>query len=205
MKQIGFYLLMVILIFNCQSKEKTVEVKKTYPRNDRFIVSENDRWLDSIQNAIAKEGYEKAKITFIGDPDSIHFSMGKFHFMVLDEQNAFVISRASTYVDVVLCGTLVESDVEFKRNQINQYLDSIRPIPLNEIKNYLKANKDEIIAGKEYRDSPVNITFALKRDTLKGPFMYDILNFMEENGMKIYTIRRMNGKELEAVEKFYNK
>lgn len=203
MKKIGILFFGLIFLLSCQPKEATVEDEKNYPRKDRFIVSENDRWLDSIQNAQAEAGYEKVKIHYVGS--DFENTSGKFHFMILDEKNAFYYSKAKTYPDVLLCGIIDESDIERERVNFTKYLDSIQPIQLNDIRKYLTENKDEIIAGKEYRQSPVNITFALKNDTLKGSFMHDILNFMEENGMHIYFIRRMNDSEIEAVENYQNR
>lgn len=43
--------------------------------------------------------------------------------------------------------------------------------------------------------NPLNISFALNNDPLKGSTMYNIIRFMENNKMKLYTIRRMNEYE----------
>ncbi|MBA5628465.1 hypothetical protein [Moheibacter lacus] len=200
MKKIGILFFGLIFLLSCQPKEATVEDEKNYPRKDRFIVSENNRWLDSIKNAAFDKGLEIEQKTLRGIPSD--FVSGKFHFIILDEEDAFYYSKAKTYPDVLLCGVIDNSDIERERKSFNKYLDSIQPIKLTDIRKYLTENRDEIIAGKEYRQSPVNITFALKNDTLKGSFMHDILNFMEDNGMNAYMIRRINNKELEAVENY---
>ena len=200
MKQIWVYSFLVILIFSCQSKEKAVEEENVYPRKKWFSVTENDKRLDSVRIAFAKEGVEEIKISYVGTPSD--FPTGKFHFLILNEKDAFMISRVKTYIDGMVCGTDSEKDYTFEKEKIESYLDSIQPIKLSEIQNYLLQNKDKIIAGKEFRQSPAVVSFALKNDTLKGSFMHDILNFMESNGMRVYLIRRMNDKELAAVESY---
>lgn len=81
----------------------------------------------------------------------------------------------------------------------NQLTDKIKPIRTSEIIKILQQNQKAIVNTEN--QNPLNISFALKNDPLKGSTMYNIIRFMENNKMKLYTIRRMNEYELEKTNK----
>ena len=47
---------------------------------------------------------------------------------------------------------------------------------------------------------PLQISFALKDDSLKGQTMYNIIRFMDDSQMYIYTIRRRNNDEITFIK-----
>ena len=47
---------------------------------------------------------------------------------------------------------------------------------------------------------PLQISFALKDDSLKGQTMYNIIRFMEDSKMYIYKFRRMNKDEINFIK-----
>jgi hypothetical protein len=202
MKQTLFFAIS-LLLFNCHSKPESEKTDNDeYPRKDRFIVSENERWLDSLEIEDEKKGL--VTIRFIEGFDSV-YSTGGIHFLIENNQDAYFFVKPFTKNSIVICGTNFFNK-EDSLNQIEfekKYLDSIQPISIDSVSSVLLKYKKQIKPNKN-KTFPTMVSFALKNDTLNGSFMHDILKFMEENGMNAYFIRRMNENELNAVERFNN-
>lgn len=209
--------LLFILIFNgCQSTPKPELEKRIYPKKEYFSVSENDYYLDTLLANNKRRFLEENKLNSNEtdvefnsevrmDGVSLNYITGKFHFLIIDSTKAFVLSRATKYLDFLICGNSDATDSIREMKSIHYYLDSIQPIQLTRIPAYLKKNEDKIREGKENRNLPALITFSLKNDTLKGSFIHDILESMEKNQMSHYFIRRMNEIEIEAVDNYSKK
>jgi hypothetical protein len=216
MKISCFSLLFILIINGCQSSPKPELEKKIYPKKEYFSVSENDYYLDTLLANHKRRFVEENKLNSNEndvefnsevrmDGVSLKYITGKFHFLIMDSTQAFVLSRATKYLDIEICGNSDATDSIREMKSIHYYLDSIQPIQLTRIPAYLKKNEDKIIEGKENRNLPALITFSLKNDTLKGSFIHDILDSMEKNRMNHYLIRRMNEIEMEAVDNYSKK
>ena len=71
-------------------------------------------------------------------------------------------------------------------------IQKLQPIFTDSIIPILSKNKNEI-RQKEW-GLPA-ISFAFQKDTIEGNIMFEILNYMENNGLKRYTIRKTNPEE----------
>ena len=95
-----------------------------------------------------------------------------------------------------MCGNVPPMTVKDSINAVNENiskLKKINPIETREISKILSKYQKQIFNDGSFI---LEVSFALKNDTLKGDTMYNIIEFMENNNMKSYSMRRMNNDEL---------
>ena len=165
-----------------------------------FSVSENDRKIDSTLNIKVKDSVERPlPITYDKryNPD---YSIGAIHFLIEDKENSYyVIKDLEPFI--LMCGNV---DPMSKRDSINsinnssKIIQKAKPIATSEIEKILYQHREKSVNNKSNR--PLHISFALKDDTLKGQTMYNIIRFMDDCKMYIYTIRRSNNDEINLIK-----
>lgn len=188
-------LLLFITLISCNTDKDYIQKKDSYPRKDRFIVSENDARLDSITTEFSNGNISLERFEFGLHPS---IATGGIHFIIDNENTAYYLEKPDY---LLLCGNVDTSDSIFLINETKSYLDSIQFIKPKSISNFLLNNKTDIL-NSEIRNFPRTISFALKNDTLQGSLMHDILTTMNSAGMNSYFIRRMNSSELQAIQNF---
>lgn len=192
MKQIVFYLLL-IFIFSCKSNEKTVDKSSKI-----FVLSE---YLNKGQIDIETlpDSVEVEVTSFTFNPDYI---MGNVHFLILNENQAFYSQNSPIPFGDFNCLTGTEEDSRNDSIAAIEYnvksLDNIRPISIASIQKVISTNNE-----LNENNSTINIfSFALKEDTLKVNYFSELVNQLENDKRSRILIRRMNNKELEAVENY---
>ncbi|WP_131368495.1 hypothetical protein [Chryseobacterium soli] len=155
--------------------------------------------MDSLNEAHSKNDSLEAPITTNDKRLNKNYVHGAIHFLILDKDNSYyVIDNLKPFL---LCGNtgefLKQDSIDFIEKS-NLLTDRSQPIRTSEITKILKQHQNAIVNTEN--TNPLNISFALKNDTLKGSTMYRIISFMENNGMKSYTIRRMNAYELKKAK-----
>ncbi|MCS3532238.1 hypothetical protein [Chryseobacterium sp. JUb7] len=184
-------ILVLFLLYNC-SKNK----------------HENTRTFLNSKNDFSVSAFEK-KLNYVKGNDSLEippaiydkrlnkdYLNGAFHFLILNKDNSYY-AIDSTRLFPLMCGNRSEFSKQDSINFIREsttHIQKLKPIKTAEIIKILKQNQNTIVNADHI--NPLNISFALKNDILQGSAMYDIINFMENNGMKLYTIRRMNEYEI---------
>ncbi len=128
------------------------------------------------------------------------YSLGAINFLIEDnEKSYYVIKDLEPFI--LMCGNV---DPMSKRDSINSINKSIKiiqkakPITTSAIEKILYEHREKIVNNKSNR--PLQISFALKDDTLKGQTMYNIIQFMEDSKMYVYKIRRMNKDEINFIK-----
>ena len=190
-------ILFFVLLLSC-SKTKEKENRLLIPKND-FSVSGFNKKIDSLFQSYKNDSSE-IPIPFESDKKiNKNYLSGSIHFLIIDKNKSFYVIK-SLKSNFSMCGntaTFSKQDSIFFIEKENGLIDKVQPITTPEIINLLKKNRSSIVNTEN--NIPLMISFALKDDTLKGSSMYDIIGFMEKNGMNAYTIRRMNEYELRKV------
>lgn len=186
--------LLLILLSSC-SETKKKENNLIISKNN-FSVSGFDKKLDSLQNNNSKIGLETVPEINCNE----NYLTGALHFLIIDENNSYyVVTALKSFV--LISGNDNKFSKQDSLNYIEkskEIIDNIKQIKTSEITQILKQNQHAIL-NTENR-IPLNISFALKNDNLPGSLMHDIISYMENNGMKSYTIRRMNQYETKKTE-----
>lgn len=192
------HILFVFLLFNC-SKTKEEETQLLISKNN-FSVSGFDRKLDSLNDYYVKDDSLEILVTTYDKRLNKSYLQGAIHFLILDKNKSYYVIRNLKQM-IFMCGNRAEfskrDSIIFVENS-NKLTNKMQPIKTSEIPKILGQHKKSIV--KTENNSPLNISFAFKNDTLNGSTMYHIVRFMENNGMKSYTIRRMNEYELRKTE-----
>lgn len=181
-------------VFSCTKTQN--EEKKEFISREYFSVSEFSKKIDSLKSNAAKAD---SLIPIIPKEEkrlNKNYFQGSIHFLILDEHNSYYVIN-SLEPQISMCGVSPEHSEQDSLAYIsnsNQITDKIKPIKTSEITKILKKHKPAILHS--YNNSPLIISFALKKDTLKGPTVYNIISFMEKDKMQLYTFRRMNEYEL---------
>jgi len=188
----------LLLLFNCCKNKK---------QDHRFLISENYFTVSAFEKKVDSLNSQYKNSDFLEVPaDRYHnrlnknFLNGAFHFLILDNDHSYYAVDSSK-LSPLLCGAQSAFSKQDSLNFIkesNILTEKMHPIKTAEIIEILKQNQNIIIDKNNMR--PCNISFALRNDTLDGTAMYDIINFMENNDMKLYTIRRMNEYEVRKTE-----
>lgn len=193
MKKIILIFINLFILLSCteklKKKDSSLIVHKKY-----FSVSENNKKIDSIDNIPRSPDREQLRI--IKDKRfNEDYYIGAVHFLIINEKQSYYLIN---YLEpqILMCGNVSPMTVKDSINAVNESiskLKKIKPIETREICKVLSNYKKQI-----YNDGriPLEISFALKNDTLKGDTMYNITEFMENNNMKSYSMRRMNNDEL---------
>ena len=193
MKKIILIFINLFILLSCteklNKKDSNLIVHKRY-----FSVSENNKKIDSIENIPLSHDREQLRI--IKDKRfNEDYHTGAIHFLIINEKQSYYLIN---YLEpqILMCGNVPPMTVKDSINTVNESiskLKKIKPIETREICKVLSNYKKQI-----YNDGriPLEISFALKNDTLKGDTMYNITEFMENNNMKSYSMRRMNNDEL---------
>ena len=193
MKKIILIFINLFILLSCteklKKKDSSLIVHKKY-----FSVSENNKKIDSIDNIPRSPDREQLRI--IKDKRfNEDYHIGAVHFLVINEKQSYYLIN---YLEpqILMCGNVSPMTVKDSINAVNESiskLKKIKPIETREICKFLsKYQKQTYSDGRV----PLEISFALKNDTLKGDTMYNIIEFMENNNMKSYSMRRMNNDEL---------
>ncbi|SFJ14776.1 hypothetical protein SAMN05421638_2303 [Kaistella treverensis] len=193
MKLIINSLLLILLSSCCETKK---EKNNLIISKNNFSVSGFDKKLDSLKNNNSKIGLETVSEINYNE----NYLNGALHFLIIDENNAYyVITPKKSFVFIY--GNENKFSKKDSLNYIEkskEIINNITQIKTSEITQILKQNRHAIL-NTENR-IPLNISFALKNDSLRGSQMHDIISYMENNGMKSYTIRRMNQYETKKTE-----
>ncbi|MFP3596652.1 hypothetical protein [Chryseobacterium sp. SIMBA_029] len=192
------YIFFILLLFNCSQTKK--EEGPLLVSKNNFSVSGFYKKLDSLNEAQSKNDSLEAPIITNNKKLNKNYLHGAIHFLILDKDNSYyVIDHLKPFI--LLCGNtgefLKQDSIDFIEKS-NVLTDQSRPIRTSQIIKILKQHQNAIVNTEN--TNPLNISFALKNDTLEGSTMYRIISFMENNGMKSYTIRRMNAYELKKVK-----
>lgn len=181
-------------VFSCTRTQK--EEKKEFISREYFSVSEFSKKIDSLKSNAVKADSLIPMMPKEEKRLNNDYFQGSIHFLILDEDNSYYAIN-SLEPQISMCGVSPELSKQDSLDYIsnsNQITDKIKPIKTSEITKILKKHKSAIL--NSYNNSPLIISFALKKDTLKGPTVYNIINFMEKDKMQLYTFRRMNEYEL---------
>jgi len=193
MKKIILIFINLFILLSCteklKKKDSSLIVHKKY-----FSVSENNKKIDSIENIPLSHDREQLRI--IKDKRfNEDYHIGAIHFLIINEKQSYYLIN---YLEpqILMCGNVSPMTVKDSINAVYESiskLKKIKPIETREIYKFLsKYQKQTYSDGRV----PLEISFALKNDTLKGDTMYNIIEFMENNNMKSYSMRRMNNDEL---------
>jgi hypothetical protein len=192
------FIITIVFLFSLFSCTQTKKEDNTLfiPKNN-FIVSVFHKKLDSLAKIQTKKDSSRIILNEYDKKLNKNYLKGYVHFLIIDNHISFY-ALDTLRPKFLMCGNKTEfseqDSIRFIRES-NKLIDILQPIKTSEIIKILKQNQDFIL-NKEHNTSPLNVSFALKNDTLKGSTMYNIISFMENNGMKSYTIRRMNDYEL---------
>lgn len=181
-------------IFSCTKTQK--EEKKEFISKEYFSVSEFIKKIDSLQSNAVKADSLIPMMPKEEKRLNKNYFQGSIHFLILDEDNSYYVIK-SLEPQILMCGVssvLSKQDSLAYISNSNQITDRIQPIKTSEITKILEKHKSAIL--NSHSNSPLIISFALKKDTLKGPTAYNIISFMEKDKMQLYTFRRMNEYEL---------
>ena len=193
MKKIILIFINLFILLSCteklNKKDSNLIVHKRY-----FSVSENNKKIDSIENIPLSHDREQLRI--IKDKRfNEDYHTGAIHFLIINEKQSYYLIN---YLEpqILMCGNVSPMTVKDSINAVNESISKLKkfkPIETREICKFLsKYQKQTYSDGR----IPLEISFALKNDTLKGDTMYNIIEFMENNNMKSYSMRRMNIDEL---------
>ncbi len=187
--------IILFLFFRCTQTKKD-ENELLIPKNN-FSVSLLNKKLDSIRKNHVKN--DSSNILLLDRYDkrlNKNYLHGAIHFVIVDKNISYY--AIDTFKPTVLmCGnqpSFSKQDSLIFIEKSNVFADKLQKIKTTEIIKILAQNKAAIT--QKSNGTPLNISFALKNDTLKGSTIYDIVSFMENNGMEFYTFRRMNNYEL---------
>ena len=193
MKKIILIFINLFILLSCteklNKKDSNLIVHKRY-----FSVLENNKKIDSIENIPLSHDREQLRIIKDKRFNEV-YHIGAIHFLIINEKQSYYLIN---YLEpqILMCGNVSPMTVKDSINAVNESiskLKKIKPIETREICKFLsKYQKQTYSDGRV----PLEISFALKNDTLKGDTMYNIIEFMENNNMKSYSMRRMNNDEL---------
>ena len=193
MKKIILIFINLFILLGCteklKKKDSNLIVHKRY-----FSVLENNKKIDSIENIPLSHDREQLRIIKDKRFNEV-YHIGAIHFLIINEKQSYYLIN---YLEpqILMCGNVSPMTVKDSINAVNESiskLKKIKPIETREICKFLsKYQKQTYSDGRV----PLEISFALKNDTLKGDTMYNIIEFMENNNMKSYSMRRMNNDEL---------
>ena len=189
-----------LLILSCNKTTEEKNDGNQFVNKNYFSVSEYDRKMDSLSNIKVNDSIEIPPPFPIEKRFNPDYSLGAIHFLIEDnEKSYYVVKDLEPFI--LMCGNV---DPMSKRDSINSINKSIkiiqkaRPIATSAIEKLLYEHRDKIVNNQSNR--PLQISFALKDDSLKGQTMYNIIRFMEDSKMYIYTIRRMNKDEINFIK-----
>ena len=196
MKKTFLIVLNIFLMLSCTDKLKKEDsnliVHKKY-----FSVSENDKKIDSIKNIPLSPDLEQLQI--IKDKRfNEDYHIGAIHFLIINEKQSYYLIN---YLkpQILICGNVAPMTVKDSIRAVNKSiskLKKIKPIETREICKFLGKYQKQIYNNGRYI---LEVSFALKNDTLKGNTMYNIIKCMEDNNMKSYSVRRMNNDEIKMT------
>lgn len=193
MKKIILIFINLFILLSCteklKKKDSSLIVHKKY-----FSVSENNKKIDSIDNI--PRSPEREQLRIIKDKRfNEDYHIGAVHFLIINEKQSYYLIN---YLEpqILMCGNVPPMTVKDSINAVNENiskLKKINPIETREISKFLSKYQKQIFNDGSFI---LEVSFALKNDTLKGDTMYNIIEFMEKNNMKSYSMRRMNNDEL---------
>lgn len=196
--------LLFLICFTILSCRKSTEEKKAgnpFVHKNYFSIAEYDRKIDSISPTKLNDSIERPPPFPIDKRFNSNYSLGAIHFLIEDNEKSYYVIKDLEPL-ILMCGYM---DPMSKKDSINSIDESIKiiqkaeAIPTALIEKILYDHRKKIVNNKS--PMPLQISFAFKDDTLKGQTMYNIIRFMADSKMHIYTIRRMNRNEISFVKK----
>ncbi len=196
--KIIYCIIFFILFCSCKKNEKEINltplIHKSY-----FSVSENNRKIDSIRNIKKNDSLEILEIN-VDKRYNENYHIGAIHFLIQDSIKSFYLVN---YLEneILMCGNVTPLSKNDSIRIISENIEKIqiaKSIKTNSIIEILKKYQNKIVSKKN--QIPLQISFALKNDTLRGSTMYNILQFMAKNKMGLYEIRKMNDDELKRTK-----
>ena len=188
-----------LLILSCKETAEDKKDGNLFVNKNYFSVSEYDRKVDSTRINFVNDSLQILD-NIIDKRFNSDYSLGAINFLIEDnEKSYYVIKDLEPFI--LMCGNV---DPMSKRDSINSINKSIKiiqkakPITTSAIEKILYEHREKIVNNKSNR--PLQISFALKDDTLKGQTMYNIIQFMEDSKMYVYKIRRMNKDEINFIK-----
>lgn len=196
-------ILLFSIFFLLVGCKKTAEEKKDgnpFVNKNYFSVSEYDGKIDSISNINVNDSIERPPPITIDKKFNSDYSLGAIHFLIEDNGKSYYVIKDLEPL-ILMCGNMDPMSKQDSINSVNRSIKIIqnaKPIPTAAIEKILYENREKIV--NNISPMPLKISFALRGDTLKGQTMYNIIRFMEDSKMHIYTIRRMNMNEISFVK-----
>lgn len=189
----SIFVLTILLFFGCGKHDLISDEKNNISKKDYFSLTEFQQKTDSLKNIASNEGFEVLDITNDYNPD---YTIGKIHILIEDENRSFfVMNKYNPNSD---CDCAREED---SLAYINFSIDAVKnskEIKTGHIIKILEGNKDSI----NRFENPIIVSFALKNDTVQGDFLFNVIDYLDKNGLNHYFFRKANQKELEKIETF---
>ena len=189
-----------LLILSCKETAEDKKDGNLFVNKNYFSVSEYDGKIDSLSNVKVNDSIETPPpITFDKRYNS-DYSLGAIHFLIEDNEKSYYVVKDLEHF-ILMCGNV---DPMSKRDSINSINKSIKiiqkaqPIATSAIEKILYEHREKIV--NNISNMPLQISFELKDDSLKGQTMYNIIRFMEDSKMYVYKIRRMIKDEITFIE-----
>lgn len=173
------HLVLLLVCFFLLNCSKKEEVK-----NEVYIISEEDRAF--------KKKIEEAKVP----PPSPGF-YGPSNIIIDKEEDLYFYQRENRYI----WNCIIEE------NPLPEFIDlqpkDLVKVPRNSVADFLKENTISNIKEKRY------LTIASQLDTLKSEGFFNIMDFLTDNKVPIYLIRRTTQEEdvvlkFKESDEFYN-
>lgn len=195
----------LLLILCCHKKPIFEKENDRFFKKSRFIFSDFKKSIDSIDES--KKKNDSIEILPIVDFKKYNESYytSKLHFLIGDDNQSFYFVDKEFPLFEDWCGYESNVKINIKVDSIKMIkksidkLDHLHRIKTDDIVQILQKYKDPIVGQRRL---PYPITFALKKDTLEGPIFHNISNYMDQNEMYLYHIRKMNREELAKMKEW---
>ncbi|MFA7615216.1 MAG: hypothetical protein WCY16_01375 [Weeksellaceae bacterium] len=181
--------LSLIFLLGCSQKQDLNLSENPAAQKEYFSLTEFNQNLDSLKQIWEKEGLEPELRRKGINPD---YDIGKIHFVIVDNQKSYYVLNSNYPFLLFDNENTVKEDSNVFVSENIKTIQKLQPIFTDSIIPILSKNKNEI-RQKEW-GLPA-ISFAFQKDTIEGNIMFEILNYMENNGLKRYTIRKTNPEE----------
>lgn len=177
--------LSLIFLLGCSQKQDLNLSENPAAQNEYFSLTEFNQNLDSLKQIWEKEGLEPELRRKGINPD---YDLGKIHFVIVDNRKSYYALNSNYPFLLFDNENTVKEDSNVFVSENIKTIQKLQPIFTDSITRSLTKYKPEISESS-------TISFALQKDTVGGNIMFKILNYMENNGLKRYTIRKTNPEE----------
>lgn len=177
--------LSLIFLLGCSQKQDLNLSENPAAQKEYFSLTEFNQNLDSLKQIWEKEGLEPELRRKGINPD---YDLGKIHFVIVDNRKSYYALNSNYPFLLFDNENTVKEDSNVFVSENIKTIQKLQPIFTDNITRILTKYKPEISESS-------TISFALQKDTVGGNIMFKILNYMENNGLKRYTIRKTNPEE----------